>query len=323
MTLDFQPFISIIVPVYNGSNYLRYAIESALSQSYKNFEVIVINDGSKDDGKTKEIALKFGNKIKYYEKENGGISSAFNFGIKKMEGDYYSWLSHDDIYYPYKLETQVKYLNKYKNRNVILYSDYDIIFENSLRVEKFRLKYKESKNIRLSLITGYPVNGNTVLIPKFCFSIVGLFNENLKTAQDYDMWWRLSGKFEFIHIPVALIQSRKHSQQGTILDTRFRFEFNNYYKKIINEIKENKIINFPLKTTKIRLFSKLLINFSIRKGEKNGFPVDYLREIYINEPCKFYERFEKINVLFICKIINCISILEFNIKKILKSINFD
>ncbi|MEG2831455.1 MAG: glycosyltransferase family A protein, partial [Bacilli bacterium] len=70
--------VSIVIPVFNGSNYLKEAIDSALAQSYKNIEVIVVNDGSNDEGRTKDIAISYSNKIRYYEKENGGTSSALN-----------------------------------------------------------------------------------------------------------------------------------------------------------------------------------------------------------------------------------------------------
>ena len=99
-----NPLVSIIIPVYNGSNYLKKAIDSALSQTYKNIEIIVVNDGSKDDGATEQVALSYGDKINYYLKENGGVSSALNFGISKMKGDYFSWLSHDDEYTQTKIE---------------------------------------------------------------------------------------------------------------------------------------------------------------------------------------------------------------------------
>ena len=76
-----MPKVSVIIPVYNGSNYMREAIDSALAQTYKNIEIIVVNDGSTDN--TEEIALSYGDKIKYYSKENGGVATALNFAIEK------------------------------------------------------------------------------------------------------------------------------------------------------------------------------------------------------------------------------------------------
>ncbi len=77
--------ISIIIPVYNGSNYLRHAIDSALRQDYPNFEVIVVNDGSNDNDETEKITLSYGDKIRYFKKENGGVATALNYGIEKSE----------------------------------------------------------------------------------------------------------------------------------------------------------------------------------------------------------------------------------------------
>ena len=106
----FNPLVSIIIPVYNGENYLREAIDSALAQTYKNIEIIVVNDGSKD--KTDEICKSYGSRIRYFKKENGGVSTALNLGIKKMNGEYFSWLSHDDLYYDDKIKVEVDYLRE-------------------------------------------------------------------------------------------------------------------------------------------------------------------------------------------------------------------
>ena len=94
--------VSIIIPVYNGENYIREAIDSALSQTYKNIEIIVVNDGSKDN--TDEICKSYGKKIKYIKKENGGVATALNTGIKAAKGQYIAWLSHDDLYKENRIE---------------------------------------------------------------------------------------------------------------------------------------------------------------------------------------------------------------------------
>ena len=125
-----NPKVSIIIPVYNGKNYMKEAIDSALAQTYQNIEIIVVNDGSTDNGATRKIAESYGNKIKYFEKENGGVSTALNLAIEKMSGDYFSWLSHDDRYYKNKIESQIEYLKKY-DENTIIYTDYDLMDENS------------------------------------------------------------------------------------------------------------------------------------------------------------------------------------------------
>jgi glycosyltransferase involved in cell wall biosynthesis len=81
MTIHFNPKVSIIIPVYNGSNFLKEAIDSAIAQTYKNIEIIVINDGSSDNGATEKIAKSYGDKIRYFKKENGGVATALNLGI--------------------------------------------------------------------------------------------------------------------------------------------------------------------------------------------------------------------------------------------------
>ena len=109
--MRYKPLVSIVIPVYNGSNYMKEAIDSALSQTYENIEIVVVNDGSKDEGKSDAIARSYGDKIRYFPKANGGSSSALNKGIAEMNGEWFSWLSHDDLYYPQKVEKQVEYLN--------------------------------------------------------------------------------------------------------------------------------------------------------------------------------------------------------------------
>lgn len=81
-----QPLVSIVMPVYNGGDYLKEAIDSALAQTYNNIEIIIVNDGSDDGGITEKIALSYGERVRYFRKKNGGVATALNLGIRNMRG---------------------------------------------------------------------------------------------------------------------------------------------------------------------------------------------------------------------------------------------
>src|SRR6185312_14318520 len=118
--------VSIIIPVYNGAQYLSEAIDSALAQSYQNIEVLVVNDGSTDAGATEAVAKSFGHSIRYFYKPNGHVASALNFGVGQMRGQYFSWLSHDDRYVPSKIEVQMHAISEL-GPNVAVYGDFEIL----------------------------------------------------------------------------------------------------------------------------------------------------------------------------------------------------
>ncbi len=208
------PKVSIIIPVCNGENYLAEAIESALAQSYDNLEVIVINDGSKDN--TEKIALSYGKKIKYFHKSNGGVSSALNLGIEKMTGDYFSWLSHDDLYYENKISESIDYILKNDLKETILFSDFELVNMEGKHIRFQRFNSKEIKSFPIFSILKTYINGITLLIPKEVFKKAGNFDEKLKYTQDYDMWWRAyQSGFNFEHIGKILTKTRIHENQDT------------------------------------------------------------------------------------------------------------
>lgn len=139
-----KPLVSIVIPVYNGSNYVRYAIDSALAQDYHPLEVVVVNDGSTDGGETESICLGYGDRIRYFDKENGGVATALNFAIEKANGEYVSWLSHDDAYFPNKVSKQMSRLEELKKvgKPVILSCDIETIDENGKSLGRVDCSYK-------------------------------------------------------------------------------------------------------------------------------------------------------------------------------------
>lgn len=224
--MQYYPRVTIIIPVYNGSNFLAQAIDAALAQTYGNCEVLVINDGSTDGGASEAIALSYGDRIRYFRKENGGVSTALNFAFTKMTGQWFSWLSHDDLYYPEKIEKQVAFLNR------LLQEDPDIDLEKItvrtatesidrdgkvIRVPSYR-NVPEREEIPDTIINNvytYRLSGCSFLLPASCVSRVGNFREDIRTVSDVEYWYRLlfAGYTFYCLSDDILVKNRSHGKQ--------------------------------------------------------------------------------------------------------------
>lgn len=223
------PKVSIVIPAYNASNYLAEAIDSALAQTYQNVEIIVVNDGSKDNGATRDIALSYGDKIVYIEKENGGSSSALNMGIANMTGEWFSWLSHDDLYVPEKLEKQMAYIGTLQMNDLdvskhVFFSASELIDASGKIIRAFNpqksRKLAEKVNSfshnghLIAEPTVYNFHGCSCLVHKSAFEDVGNFDEKLRLLNDLDMWFRLyASNYKIHYIPEPLVKGRIHANQ--------------------------------------------------------------------------------------------------------------
>lgn len=247
MNKQFNPKVSIIIPVYNGSNFLKEAVNSALAQTYKNLEIIVVNDGSNDKGETDAICKSYAKQIRYFKKENGGVATALNLGIEKMEGEYFSWLSHDDMYMPNKIEREIEELNKLEDKKTVIFSGLELVNPDGIIIEKqnFAEKYGE-KNINNSLFPFFhlALNGCTMLIHKSHFDRVGSFNPQLSTTQDYDLWYRMIRDSSIHYVNEILLQSRSHPEQGwlTMLKKHVE-ECNTFWVKVFEDISVKEMID--------------------------------------------------------------------------------
>ena len=240
--MNFNPKVSIIIPVYNGANYLQQAIDSAVAQDYANIEIIVINDGSNDEGVTEQIALSYGEKVKYFFKPNGGVATALNLGIEQMTGEYFSWLSHDDIYLPNKVSSQIKYLSELSDKNVALFSDFDIINESGDVCHKNIFDHEWLEKKPLYALLRSCIHGCSLLIPRMFFDKYGVFNADLKTTQDYDLWFLMIRKEKFIHISETLIKSRAHLEQDTYKHPNALSEANELWIKMMKDLTKEEIL---------------------------------------------------------------------------------
>ena len=236
-----SPKVSIVIPVYNGSNYLREAIDSALVQTYQNIEIIVVNDGSTDDGATDKIAKSYGDKIRYFTKDNGGVATALNMGIKEMTGEFFSWLSHDDLYEPHKIEFEIRAIQNIEE-SVVVYSDYFLIDENSNKFEVCNLPHVPPGGMRCFLAESTILHGCTLLIPRESLLMSGGFSTTLRTTQDQELWFRLASHYLFIHVSVPLVSVRSHTMQGSVIlrDVAVK-EQEHLYLSIISNLSETEI----------------------------------------------------------------------------------
>jgi len=210
-----KPLVSIIIPVYNGSNYLQEAIDSALSQTYENIEVLVINDGSVDGGKTETIALSYGNKVRYFSKENGGVSTALNLGIKNMQGEYFSWLSHDDIYLSTNISSHMDRLFSLKEGSISVcktgvIKDGIYVFPKAYGIDKV---YDQPLDF-----WGNWLYACSMLIPKKTLLDVGCLNEDNRTTQDTELTWNLLKHSALYFFDTPLVLRRIHNEQGFIAE---------------------------------------------------------------------------------------------------------
>lgn len=238
------PKVSIIIPAYNASNYLVSAIDSAVAQTYSNIEIIVINDGSTDGGATESIARSYGNKIRYFFKHNGGVASALNLGIEKMTGEYFSWLSHDDVYYPNKIQTQIDYLTMHNiNEDVVLFANWDMIDANSNKVGSVVSDHQLLVQKPFYSLLRSRIHGCTLLIPRALFFKIDKFNEKLRTTQDYDLWFKMMlNGVKFVHLPQTLIKSRQHAEQDTHKNPQTLIEANGLWSKFALEMPHDYMI---------------------------------------------------------------------------------
>ena len=241
MSLD--PLVSIIIPTYNRAKLLPVAIQSVLDQTYKNVEIVVIDDGSTDD--TSQVLASFKDKIVYLKSGHKGTAHARNIGMKAAKGDYLAFLDSDDFYISYKIELQVSFMEAHPEVGMVC-SEFSGKYENGY-LDKFHMRNyhniwdrkgwvfsdvfeKQGEFLTKAYdrpITYYTGNlfkyvlldslipTNTILFPKYILDTVGYQNERYRYAQEYEFVVRICKYFTvaFLNIPTYVIYH--HKKQST------------------------------------------------------------------------------------------------------------
>ena len=207
-----MPKVSIIIPTYNREKFIGRALESVLAQTYKDYEIIVIDDGSQDQ--TRDVVRQYGGNIKYVYQQNGGSSSARNRGIQESTGEYIAFLDSDDIWIPEKLAIQVEILDK--NKSIGIVCSRMPIFDKEGKQIGFKPQEHIGKDF-IALITHWgDLPTSTVMTRRECFDKVGLFDTSLKTIQDFDMWLRIASRYDiYEYRDKCLARYFRHGVQNT------------------------------------------------------------------------------------------------------------
>jgi glycosyltransferase involved in cell wall biosynthesis len=205
-----MPKVSVIIPTYNASKYLRETLDSVLAQTYQDFEVVVVDDGSTDG--TVEILKSYGDRIRWTVQEHQGQAYALNRGLQIAKGEYFAYFDADDLMRPTKLEVQARYLDEHP--------DVDLVYGDRYCIEAGRAPVlSKSRPLDPFFLLQYDyVPRLTVMCRRSSQEKVGPFNGEITGSDDWDMWVRMSEQCRMAYLEGALVEYRIHG--GNISFTR-------------------------------------------------------------------------------------------------------
>ena len=230
--------VSIILPVYNGGKYLKSSIDSVLSQTYKEFELIIINDGS-TDGSIEIINSYSDERIKLFDhKINIGYVYRLNEGIILSKGKFIARIDSDDLWKSNKLSTQIKAFNN-DNNLFFVATDYNKIDEKGKVF--FTEKSSNIKGLKNNILKRCFICHSSIIYRKEIIHNVGVYNENIKYAEDYDYWIRILAKYKGLILPEVLTDYRITNESVSSKKRKTQIYF-----AIVSKFKGFKLINFKL-----------------------------------------------------------------------------
>ena len=240
-----MPRVSVIIPTYNRADLLGEAVASVIAQTYKDYEIIIVDDGSTDN--TKEVASHFPPEIRYVQKTNGGAASARNKGIELARGEYLCFVDSDDALLENALETNVNFLDSHPDVG-LCYGQVCKMDEDGRLLKLRKLRGAKTSGVRESSeqITRLLFRGDiamlAVLVRRSCFEKVGCFDTSVPYGEDIDMWLRIAMEYKVGYIAEPLGKVRIHVSK-TNLTNRGKFDIVEssqieFMTKALNKLKD-------------------------------------------------------------------------------------
>ncbi|MFH1846996.1 MAG: glycosyltransferase family A protein [Candidatus Omnitrophota bacterium] len=200
--MNIQILFSVIIPAYNREHFLKKAVDSVLTQTYGNFELIVIDDGSTDN--TKSLLSSYSdNRIKYIKnKTNSGVSKTRNKGLNIAKGNFIAFLDSDDWWKTQKLEKTINYITKFPD--IPIFHSEEIWYRNGKLLNQKKKHKKPSEYVYKEALPICCISISTAVIKKCVFDSIGTFDETFEACEDYDFWLRTTARYKVKLIPEAL-----------------------------------------------------------------------------------------------------------------------
>jgi len=220
------PELSVLMSVYNDSRYISEAINSILNQSFQDFELVIMNDGSTDT--TEEIILSFNSpKIKYVaSNDNKGLAVRLNEGIQHCKGNYIARMDADDISLPNRFELQVAFLKRHKEYVLVGSAYYKIVDEDNKGIRK---QVPEYSKLKTKLLFGNNIAHPSVMFnKKIWLESNSFYDETYRYAQDYELWTRLILKYKMANLKEPLILYRRY--EGVSSEQKIAISNSNFIK---------------------------------------------------------------------------------------------
>ncbi len=205
--------VSVIIPAYNALHFLPQTVESALAQTWQDFELLIVDDGS-SDGTRDWVFQQHDSRIRMVQKPNGGLAAARNTGINTTQGEYIAFLDADDLWEPTKLERQVACLDARPEVGLV-HTAIRYIDEQGREINRV-LGVQGDGAVWKEVVVHNPVRcGSTPLVRRECFEVVGVFDPTLTFSEDWDMWLRIASSYHFATINEPLTLYRQHNTNMT------------------------------------------------------------------------------------------------------------
>lgn len=207
-----MPKVSVVIPTYNYADFIGEAIESILAQTYPVSEIIVVDDGSTDE--TEQVVARFGDKISYIKKENGGVCSARNTGIKNSTGDFVAFFDADDISYPTRIEKQLAKFAEDAETGLVHCGIREIDAQGNSVQQNLEGKEGWVADDMLLLKPVIIGPGGTIMVKREAFQAVGVFDERLEIYEDWEFCYRVARKFKIGFVPEVLLDYHLHGKNS-------------------------------------------------------------------------------------------------------------